>query len=583
MRPPLRGVSALGVALLCLVWTVLGQQPQGVPLSGRVVDGSTGAPIEGASVRVSGSSSTASVLSDPKGQFVIPDTGTGRVFPAATKNGWTGGRYGQRFPGDSDVPLEIAQGAAVTPVVLKLWPKAILAGRVIDDAGDGLVGVTVHALRHTVTGGRERLVTEATAKTDDRGEFRMTVMPGAYVAAVPSSTAQRWTSAQSRTAAHSFATTFDSGRAIPTSADLNEVGPGGQLPVVTIRVAMAKAGGIAGRLSQPVQPPARARLRLVSADSNALPHDIPVAESVPLATGEYTFPSVPPGDYRIRTLVQPVTRAAPMVKLSGTSMQLLNMIPGRSPIPPMPEDPTLWADELVSVGREPLTNVVVNLWPGLRVKGRFVFDEGSAPKPTPDQLSASFVALASHDGDDAHQLAAQIAPDGTFSSAAVPPGDYSLSWFLTFPGWSATGVDARGVSFSHRPIAIRDQSLDEFVVTLSDKTTSVSGSVLNDRNEPGSEASVYLFPSDPALWTKLSQTMKEIRVARDGRYTIRNPLPGDYHLIAVDGLAREVWTTKHILSALAGSAATVSVAKGNQVTRDLRPIAAGSLKIRGGR
>ena len=75
-----------------------------------------------------------------------------------------------------------------------MWKHGVIAGTVVDEAGEPVVGVAVRALIKDVVAGRTRygnmeVIPELvpTATTDDRGMFRLSqLMPGTYVVLVPS-------------------------------------------------------------------------------------------------------------------------------------------------------------------------------------------------------------------------------------------------------------------------------------------------------------------------------------------------------------------------------------------------------------
>ena len=67
--------------------------------------------------------------------------------------------------------------------MIRLWKGGAITGRVLDEAGEPLVDVAVAAVRRSSDG---RLLTGPTARTDDRGVYRLaTLTPGSYLVVVP--------------------------------------------------------------------------------------------------------------------------------------------------------------------------------------------------------------------------------------------------------------------------------------------------------------------------------------------------------------------------------------------------------------
>lgn len=179
-------------------------QPAAAPRTsmvvGQVVDGATGAPIGDAIVRLSASrvaDPTAPrdrVMADGEGRFFFSELPAGAYALQAAKDGYVPGQFGQRDPRGQSQTLTLAANERVTDVRIRLWKYAAIAGRVVDEAGEPVVGVAVRALRKDVIAGRIQFGSTEIAPefvpstlTDDRGMFRLSQLtPGTYAVAVPS-------------------------------------------------------------------------------------------------------------------------------------------------------------------------------------------------------------------------------------------------------------------------------------------------------------------------------------------------------------------------------------------------------------
>ncbi len=173
-------------------------------IMGRVVEAESNQPVGGAAVRLSDSITSAGtdpVLTDSQGRFVFRDLPKGAYRLYSWKGGYTSGAYGQRSPtedvGQSGRPLVLEDDQRMGDVVLRLWQHAAIAGRVVDEAGDPVVGAVVRAAVRRVVGGRLKYDWSATftggatpsARTDDRGVYRFSALvPGDWLVAVPSVT-----------------------------------------------------------------------------------------------------------------------------------------------------------------------------------------------------------------------------------------------------------------------------------------------------------------------------------------------------------------------------------------------------------
>ncbi len=145
---------------------------------GQVVDASTGAPISEAIVRLTmpkyfedPTTPKGRVMADGEGRFFFTDLHPGEYFLQATKDGYAPGTYGQRRAEGQSQLLSLAEGERLADVTLRVWKHGVIAGTVVDEAGEPVVGVAVRALVKNVVAGRPRygnLQFHCRADCDDR-------------------------------------------------------------------------------------------------------------------------------------------------------------------------------------------------------------------------------------------------------------------------------------------------------------------------------------------------------------------------------------------------------------------------------
>jgi hypothetical protein len=193
--------AAIGASVFGGADSLLMEVPRAVgsgAISGVVTDGSTGAPIEGALVVLTGGVSVGVVgqapaswpaqLTDSKGRFVFTDLpAQGGYSLGATRPGYLTGGY-RRVPGMlSGVQLSLTEGQWFSEGHIKLWKPAAISGTIRDERGEALVGVRVRMLVSAIVAGRERWASGPVTETDDRGMYRFAgLMKGRYLVHVPS-------------------------------------------------------------------------------------------------------------------------------------------------------------------------------------------------------------------------------------------------------------------------------------------------------------------------------------------------------------------------------------------------------------
>ena len=143
--------------------------PDGVVITGRVVADGTGDPIRNARVTLlPESQATPVVLTDAAGTFRLTAP-VGRYRVVASKTGFA---RGDATPAVTGRPVEV-----------RLKKGAAIAGRVVDERGDPVIGVRVAALEQQSP--RNDPTTVAITDTDDRGAYRLAGCPdGTFVVGV---------------------------------------------------------------------------------------------------------------------------------------------------------------------------------------------------------------------------------------------------------------------------------------------------------------------------------------------------------------------------------------------------------------
>src|SRR5262249_20115039 len=78
-------------------------------------------------------------------------------------------------------PLQLADGQEMKRVDFRLPRGGAIAGRIADEDGEPMPGVSVRAMRYQYLQGERRLVQAGAGQTDDKGQYRMLgLMPGGY-------------------------------------------------------------------------------------------------------------------------------------------------------------------------------------------------------------------------------------------------------------------------------------------------------------------------------------------------------------------------------------------------------------------
>lgn len=183
--------------LALFVFALPGQQLADFEISGSVVSSADGAPVNGALVvlRVDRPSismgaraingRTVGIMQAVEDQQRAITNGAGHfafsVKQAAfarlevTRRGFLSADAG----GGATARLTVTQEEAAEPVAVKLTPTGALEGRVVNEDGDPVPGLTVEAVETRVSGGFKSTERLGSSVTDDQGEYRIwNLLPG---------------------------------------------------------------------------------------------------------------------------------------------------------------------------------------------------------------------------------------------------------------------------------------------------------------------------------------------------------------------------------------------------------------------
>jgi hypothetical protein len=156
-------------------------------IEGTVISGRTGQPLRRAQVVLrpaDGKGSSLFQTSDDSGGFAFPNVATGRYIITVQRDGFlplSAGRIGSyKMP-----PIfSVGSGQTISSFIFRMTPSGIVSGKVKFDDAEPAVNVTVQLYRSYHDRGRRGFASAGSARTDDRGEYRVHGLePGTYYVA----------------------------------------------------------------------------------------------------------------------------------------------------------------------------------------------------------------------------------------------------------------------------------------------------------------------------------------------------------------------------------------------------------------
>lgn len=546
--------SALAFALLLAVQPA----PRAARISGRVVDATTGRPLAGVVITLNGSalpfvarSRPPRVLTGRDGTFAIRGLASGVLYLNASRFGYLDATLGQTRPLGSTQPLRIRNGADIHDVALKMWRPAVIAGAVLDEAGEPIVGAQVRAYARVLAAGKWRFDPAGLRTTDDRGEYRLAPLtPGDYVVSVTSKGASvpanpAGTARGNRLLV--YPRVFFPDATVTAGASMLHLRSGEERNSVDLRLHPSPARRVSGIVVSAAGPVANAPIQLFPASVSNVSDPMEATATATDGDGNFNFEGVASGAYVVRLVT--VLR------------------------PPAGDD-TLAAAFPIEVSARDVDGLVVPASAGPRVSGRVEFD-GLGDAPDPSRVAGIRIALEPVDGvplpDRLSFESAKPTADGTFRTAGVPPGRYLLRVNNQIDGWTLRGATVGGRDLTDMPFDLHSD-LKDVVLTFSDRLCTIAGTVRTDQL-PDPNAVVIAFPTDTSAWTDNGISQRRLRTTRasaDGSYALPPLPPGEYYVAAVreDSIAEPY--DPPLLAALAVRAPRVTLHEGEARMQDLR-------------
>lgn len=338
---------------------------------------------------------------------------------------------------------------------------------------------------------------------------------------------------------------------------------------------------VSGTVAGPAGPIPNMALDLVPAglDDVAAETTFRAAMTASDALGAFTFMGVPPGQYTIRGVTSPfpvVGAPAPAMTVVQGTDGVQNYIPNAPAQPPvLGKDDILWTAVPVSVGNRDLSDVSVMMRRGLRVIGRVEF-EGSAARPTPQELRAIRVSVEQADGRTVAPTTAyrsQVEDTGAFYTVGLIAGRYFIRVTTAPRNWTFKSAVINGRDVADTPLVLEANDADGLVITFTDRPSGLAGTVRNAQGAADQNATVLVFPHDPAAWTDIGanpRRLRSSRPSRDGAFMVPGMPPGDYDVVAVSDEIAANWQDPAFLRTLSRVATRVAVVEGQTASVDLR-------------
>jgi hypothetical protein len=453
-------------------------------------------------------------MSDGAGRFSVTGIPPGTYMLFTERTG-----FGHMMTLTGAIPLPsimLRPGERITDYRLEMTPRAVIAGRVLDEYGDPVPNVKVEAAPINPVNPRAASLNAVNpvASTNSRGEFRISGGPGKfYIKATPggSNQAQEIRTDSSSDAAYGpiwfpSATSPDRAAAVEVEA--------GADAAIEIRLIRQRSITITGTVTG-IPPGSSATINLASGNST---RGIGVGPD-----GRFTLSKLPLGSYRIWAFA-PGNLRSQRVEV-------------------MPDGPDIVEVQLVLTAGAEVTGTV---------------EIAGDPPDRPREKRTITLGSSS----------ATSEPDGSFKISAVFPDRYAVEVQpLPDNGYVKT-VELDGVTTLEREVDFaRVVEGSRLKITLGRDGAQLSGTVLEKDGQPlGTSVAIVILASDrDHIFPNQDGLVKE-----GGKYSLKGIRPGKYLLFAIDAFRSGPSSSLEDFQKLAVVAEEIELKAGDRITKDLK-------------
>jgi hypothetical protein len=515
--------------LIALIFLALQQAPLPLAVGTATIRGhvvrADGPPLPRAEVRLTAIETSGPprvTTTDETGGYEFTSLPAGRYTVAASKTGYVGLEFGQSRALEAGQSIVLRARETRERVDFALPRHSAISGRIVDENGEPVEGVSVSVKELQPAGGRRQLTSVPDLlprKTNELGRFRVYgLQPGDYV--VSASIGQVGSDDLP-----GYPVTYFPGTTNPLDAQRVHVGLSEDVLNVEFALTPLRTVRIAGRTftssGEPFQ--AGVQMRPSWRSTGAIAEAVGArAES----DGSFEFSNVAPGEYVIQAF-------------KGVEMG--------------------W--QLVTVNTTDVTDLAVTTLPGSRITGRVVFENGEAPSTRDVDLVVSpadpdqtpFFGAASR---------AEIHDDWTFElTDVIGPGRLRVARAPS--GWTISRVVVNGLDAidAVMPFGAESQSLTDVQLLMTNQITRLTGTVTD------AGGAVIAFTEDRDRWYQGSRFLAAARATPAGRFSIAGLPAGNYLVIAIDRMPDgDEWEDPTFLGPLAARATRVKLTEGEPRT-----------------
>jgi len=512
------------------------EQTGSATIRGRVVRADTGEPLRRVQVRAIATESHTA-LTDDDGRYELTRLPAGSYQLTASKGGFVETQYRQRRPFRAGRALALADNAVLEKIDFTLAPGGVIAGHILDDAGERVIGASVSVSRLAYVNGRRQLMSSGGDRSDDRGEFRIFDLPPAdyYVHATLDARSD------TQGASLGYVPTYYPGTASHTEAQQVRLRASEELTGIVFPLVTTRTSSVSGVVRNNDGTAALLAMVIVRERSGAIaPMTGTSSAAVTKPDGSFTVANVPPGAYIVEA--QAITNES---RASAT------------------------ADVVVS-GRD-IGGVALQFGRSATAWGRIRFDTGEPPRDMTPERIRLFPMSIDLESYSSGSMPGPPREDWTFEIKGVT-GKRLIRGGDLRGTWRIKSVQLEGADVTDAPIDFTGGDVNGLEVLLTQQKTDLSGAVTNEGGETVTDATVIAFADDPEKWGQASRFIESVPLDQNGQFRLHSLPAGRYVVVAIDDLEPGEERDPEVLSQLRSKGSRVTLRDGEKRKVDVKVV-----------
>jgi hypothetical protein len=431
----------------------------------------------------------------------------------------------------------------MTDLLFRLHRTAVITGRVLDEDGEPVLGISVTALVHTLARGKIKSQFRASETTNDLGEYRIYGLePGRYLVLASPPRVSLWDEPDEQAA---YLPTYYPGTTESARASTVEVKSGDEITGIDLVFASklpARTYRIHGHVVTVTEDPDAGTIVLLSPRGDREMGFIGNQQQriVDRKTGEFEFKGVVPGEY-----------IATAISVGSAERRR--------------------AKQIVNVIASDVDGVSLVLSRGIDIPGRVTL-EGKAA------ASADVTVALNPSADDATANFAEIRravarSDGSYALKEVGDGSYWLNVYSKCQECYLKSASANGVDLLERGVQVSSgEAPSPIALVYSSNSGTLTGAVTNKDDLPAPGALVVLVP-DSSSHQKPEQ-YKTSTTDQYGHFEIHGVPPGHYKAFAWEKADEDSYGDPDVLRRFESMAESFDIGGNEQKSVQLKMIAA---------